>query len=338
MINNNEPQQSDLPGPHKLFNRKLAESLFESRQHKQRAEISSYFSIEHDTGYRDLKTVDTALFQAIFKIKRDFPNCSSLLSFIERQAALCRFSEHKAFTLPPILLVGPPGVGKTAVLRKLGELINLPFCQIDCGTVTANFIISGSSPQWAGAKPGRILSVLKKESVANPMVVLDEIDKMSVRADHDPFGPMYTLLDKTAAKSFTDEFIPEIPIDASKLSIIATANDISCIPEAILSRFTIIEIESLEKYQTEIVISSIYKDLWNEIHHKTVFSKSLREEVVQELKAYTPRQIKQILQNGLASAAFRMSFCKSKELIRIHPKDLQHIELEQDNPIGFVWR
>ena len=289
-----ESQEIEFIGSHRLFNRKTAEEMLDSRQNRQRTEIETYFSIENDSGYRELKEVDIQLFKATMRLKKDFPNCESLLSFIERQAALCRFNKHQELTLPPILLVGSPGVGKTAVLRKLGELIDLPFSQIDCGTITANFIISGNSPQWAGAKPGRILTVLKKGHFANPIVVLDEIDKMSVRPDHDPFGPMYSLLDKDASKCFTDEFIPEVPIDASKLSIIATANETKNIPEAILSRFTIIQIESLEKYQTEIVIASIYKDLLDGLHHKNRFSKFLREKVVMELKCYTPRQIKQV--------------------------------------------
>jgi len=338
MSTNQESKEIEFIGSHRLFNRKTAEDMLDSRQNRQRAEIESYFSIKNDSGYRELKAVDIQLFKAVARLKRDFPNCKSLLTFIERQAALCRFNKNKEFTLPPILLVGPPGIGKTAVLRKLGELIDLPYSQLDCGTVTANFIISGNSHQWAGAKPGRILSVLKSGLVANSLIVLDEIDKMSVRPDHDPYGPMYTLLDKEAAQCFTDEFIPEVPIDASKLSIIATANETKCIPEAILSRFTIIEIEALEKCQTEVVISSIYNDLWSGVHHKNVFSNSLSKDVVIELKCYTPRQIKQVLQNALASAAYRMTLSKTKDLIRILPVDLQHIDLEESNPMGFVWK
>lgn len=158
--------------------------------------------------------------------------------------------------MPPVLLVGQPGVGKTQFLRRLAGILNMQGLFIDLAAETNGSALSGSSTFWANSQPGRVFEHLAwgeggdfSRAVANPMIVLDEVDKAS--GAHSPVGGLFTLLEEDTATRFEDQSIPGVRLDLSRARFFLTANDITLIPEPLLSRVTTCPIEQPTPAQLE---------------------------------------------------------------------------------------
>lgn len=176
------------------------------RSEKSQRTILNKFDLEHDNGRRALPALSDAFFDGVAALKDKYPNCQVFLEFIAHFAHLSRIrktSQHMRF--PPVLLLGQPGLGRTAVVREIAELLNVSFKILDLSSTTAGFVIAGLSSSWSEAKTGNIVDLLRDGKTANPIVVLDEIDKTSRFAKFDPLGPLYTLLEADAARHFVDE-------------------------------------------------------------------------------------------------------------------------------------
>ena len=120
-----------------------------------------------------------------------------------------------------MLLLGPPGIGKTHFARKLAELLGTGMNLVPMSSMTAGWLLSGASSQWKGAKPGKVFEALVDGQCANPVIVVDEIDKAAADAQYDPLGSLYSLLEHDTAGAFIDEFA-EVAIDASQVIWIMT--------------------------------------------------------------------------------------------------------------------
>ena len=172
----------------------------------------------------------------------EMPNFAEVLDDVRRQLALCQDSRD-ALEITPTLLLGPPGIGKTHFARRLSMLLGTGMGFVSMSSLTAGWVLSGASSQWKGARPGKVFETLVDGQYANPVMVVDEIDKASAEHAYDPLGALYSLLEIDTACSFTDEFA-EVAIDASQVIWIATANDERAIPEPILNRMNVYEVEA----------------------------------------------------------------------------------------------
>ena len=114
---------------------------------------------------------------------------------------------------------------------------------VPMSSLTAGWVLSGASSQWKNAKPGKVFETMLNGDYANPVMVVDEIDKAGGDAQYDPLGALYSLLEHDTAGSFIDEFA-EVPIDASQVIWVATANDEHAIPEPILNRMNVYAIDA----------------------------------------------------------------------------------------------
>lgn len=228
------------------------------------------------------------------------PNFAEALDDVKRHVALAQDSGD-GIEITPMLLLGPPGIGKTHFARQLAELLGTGMSLVPMSSMTAGWLLSGASSQWKGAKPGKVFEALVEGQYANPVLVVDEIDKASADAQYDPLGSLYSLLEHDTAGAFMDEFA-EIAIDASQVIWIMTANDERAIPEPILNRMNVFEIDAPTLDQARAIARNLYRGIRGEHGWGRRFDDEPGDDVLDCLAELAPREMRRALMTGFGNA------------------------------------
>jgi ATP-dependent Lon protease len=259
------------------------------------------------------------------KLFDELPNFSAVLEDIRKHLALCVDSED-SIELPPMLLLGAPGIGKTHFARKLAELLGTGYGFVPMSSLTAGWVLSGASSQWKNAKPGKVFDTFLNGEYANPVIVVDEIDKASGDGQYDPLGALYELLEVETAIRFVDEFV-ELPIDASGALWLATANDPARIPDPLLSRLSVYEIEAPDAEGATRIAGIIYREIRASHDWGKPFPEQLAGAALDKLASLPPREMRRAIH-----AAFGTAKLAGREEVR--PDDIQDPRARKQR-IGF---
>ena len=228
------------------------------------------------------------------------PNFTDVLDDVRRHVALSQDSAD-GLEVTPMLLLGQPGIGKTHFARQLADLIGTGMNLVSMGSLTAGWLLSGSASQWKGARPGKVFESLVDGRYANPVIVIDEIDKAASDAQYDPLGSLYSLLEHDTASAFVDEFA-EVPIDASQVLWIMTANDARAIPNPILNRMNVFEIEPLTPGQARHIALRLYQSIRSSHDWGSRFDDAPSDELLDKLAALVPREMRRALMAAFGNA------------------------------------
>lgn len=247
-----------------------------------------------------------------------------------------------------ICLVGPPGVGKTSVAKSIAKAANRNYARISLGGIHDEAEIRGHRKTYIGSMPGRIVNALIEAGSFNPLILLDEIDKMANDYRGDPASAMLEVLDGEQNVSFRDNYI-ELPIDLSKVLFITTANDRNGIPEPLLDRMEIIELPSYT-YEEKFHIAKkhlIPKQMKE--HNLTKDHLRINDAAVRQIiDGYTREAGVRVLERQIAAVcrkeAVRLVSGEGDRL-NVTPKNLEEIlgarkykpeDIKHDNEIGLV--
>ncbi|NRF66571.1 AAA family ATPase [Aquincola sp. S2] len=263
---------------------------------------------------------------AMDHLYEELPNFHDALDDIRRQLALCQDSRD-ALEITPMLLLGPPGVGKTHFAREVAQLLGTGMGFVSMSSLTAGWVLSGASSQWKGARPGKVFETLVDGQYANPVMVIDEIDKARGEHAYDPLGALYSLLEHDTAQCFVDEFA-EVAVDASQVIWVATANDERAIPEPILNRVNVYEVQMPDRDAARVIALRLYAGIRGHHHWGQRFEPEPGEAVLERLAELAPREMRRAWMTAFGNA-------RLDGRDRIELKDLPEAHGKR-SPIGFM--
>lgn len=218
------------------------------------------------------------LLENIEKLYETFPHFEKVIKHIENLMILQEKGD-KSFYIPPLLLGGGPGVGKTFFCNTISKLIHTHFELLNMESMTSSFVLTGLSSSWSGADTGRIFKSLFNEENKNmnPIFLLDELEKAGGDSRYGVMNSLLSLLERYTAKKFKDECIP-LEIDASYIVWFATANDLDKLTAPIKSRFDIFSVPNPTPTQRKSLIKGIYNTVRENNSWGHYFEEKLPEE------------------------------------------------------------
>ena len=264
-------------------------------------ELDVFYARMLETGAERFVTTPSSI-DALDPLFEECPNFDAVLDDLARYLRLAH-AGGRGFggcNVMPILLLGGPGVGKTHFAKRLARALQTDCELISMNALSAGFVITGSSASWRGAKCGKVAERLVRGNYANPVIVLDEVEKASGSTQSDPLAALYQLLEPETACAFRDEFI-DVDIDASQIFWVLTANSIEGIPHPLLNRMAVYEVPAPTPQQAAGIAQRMYAGLLAELK-LDAFDPLLGDVLLDQLAGVSPRNVRKTLLDALGHA------------------------------------
>lgn len=237
---------------------------------------------------------------SIQQLKQEFPHWQQAVDIVAEHLVLS-VETRTPLRVPPMLLVGPPGVGKSHFAQRLAQIINAPTHRVDYSSQQTNSHLNGSDRHWSNSRYGVLFELIVMGDCANPLLVLEEIDKArsSGSDSYDPLAPLHTALEPSTARAMKD-LSNDIEFDASLVNYIATANTLKRLPDSLLSRMHLVYCQAPDPSLAYNVTRSVVARVMSTAAGKH-FGPVPRE-VVRELAVHTPREVTKMLERAMGRA------------------------------------
>lgn len=264
---------------------------------------------------------ETVLNTDIKKIKNELD--ATHYGLVELKERICEYayflSKNTQLSAPVICLLGAPGVGKTSSAYSIAKALNREFIKISVGGLNDSTELIGSRRTYLGASAGKIMQGIIKCKVKNPVILIDEVDKMVKDYKGDPASTLLEILDSTQNKYFIDNYIEE-PFDLSKVMFILTANSLDNIPSTLLDRLEIINMDNyLTSQKIDIAKNYLIKDIFSEYKVEIKISKEVLEFVIENYtKEPGVRELKRLLEKLIRKVIVNEPNAKSITILHVN--------------------
>jgi hypothetical protein len=328
--------ESQTVSKHKIFDFDVLKELSE-RSSIGREERKFYGSLQPEHAEKPLIEPTEETFLRFEKLFLDFPNAEELLRYVQDFLHLRSISTNRAIFMPPILISGSAGIGKTAVVKAICKALDLDYGFYDFSSASSSWGLCGQDSGWNGSHIGLVLNKLLYGKCANPLIHMDELCKGLINHNLDPYLALHTLLERPQMRQFYDAYAQNLAVDASYVSFFATANNVQAISPIVLSRFRVIELQPPSPMQMRHIVVNMFRLKLSEEGVAHAFNANLNEAVIDNLSEKTPREAGLILSRGIAAASKRKP--ENEDLRELRLEDLSDCGLQDthERKVGFVW-
>lgn len=237
----------------------------------------------------------------IAQMRSALPHLFKVIDRIEACCALSAFT-RQPLRIPPLLLVGPPGVGKTYFARIVADLLGVPHYVYALESAETVSVLTGSDKHWWNAEVGQLFKLIVHGECANPLIVLDELDKVTSGGNHyRPANALHAVLEPTTARQLRDKCI-DLTFDASYTVYIATANRLSTIDPSLLSRFELFHVDAPGPRAAVSLARAIGQQVLRELRLTRRFDAPAGEVVQQLALLGSPRRMHKVLASAVGRA------------------------------------